>query len=390
MIRQADPARQYEALKTEIDAAVKRVLASGRYIGGPEVEGFEREFARACGVTHAVAVASGTDALRLALLAVLPEKRGGRPGGGEGAGRGSRRDAGASAPAEVITSPLSFLASTEAISQAGGRPVFADIDPDTFTLDPRALESALTGRTRAILPVHLYGHPADLDPIREIGARRDLAIIEDACQAHGARYRGRPAGSLGTAAGFSFYPTKNLGGCGEGGIVTTDDASIAAKVRRLRDHGQVERYRHIEEGYNARLDALQAAVLRVKLTRLEAWNDRRRELAGRYRDRLAGSPVVLPIERPTARHVYHQFTVRLKGRDRVREALRGRDIDAQIHYPIPLHLQPCYAWMGFGEGSFPEAERATREILCLPIHPEMALEQVDQVSDALLDAVSAG
>ncbi|MCZ6695000.1 MAG: DegT/DnrJ/EryC1/StrS family aminotransferase [Acidobacteria bacterium] len=367
MIRQADPARQYESQKAEIDAAVIRVLASGRYIGGPEVEGFEREFARACGVAHAVAVASGTDALRLALLA-----------------------ADVTAQGEVITSPLSFLATTEAISQAGGRPVFADIDPDTFTLDPGEVERALTGRTRAILPVHLYGHPADLDPIREIGARRGLAIIEDACQAHGALYRGKPAGSLGTAAGFSFYPTKNLGGCGEGGIVTTDDEGIAVKVRRLRDHGQVERYRHVEEGYNARLDALQAAVLRVKLTRLDAWNDRRRELAGRYRERLAGSPVVLPVERPWARHVYHQFTVRLPGRDRVREVLRGRDIDAQVHYPLPLHLQPCYASMGLGEGSFPEAERATREILCLPIHSEMAPEQVDRVAEVLLDAVRAG
>ncbi len=367
LIRQADPARQYESQKAEIDAAVIRVLASGRYIGGPEVEGFEREFARACGVAHAVAVASGTDALRLALLA-----------------------ADVTAQGEVITSPLSFLATTEAISQAGGRPVFADIDPDTFTLDPREVERALTGRTRAILPVHLYGHPADLDPIREIGARRGLPIIEDACQAHGALYRGKPAGSLGTAAGFSFYPTKNLGGCGEGGIVTTDDEGIAVKVRRLRDHGQVERYRHVEEGYNARLDALQAAVLRVKLTRLGAWNDRRRELAGRYRERLAGSPVVLPVERPWARHVYHQFTIRLPGRDRVREVLRGRDIDAQVHYPLPLHLQPCYASMGLGEGSFPEAERATREILCLPIHSEMAPEQVDRVAEVLLDAVRAG
>ena len=388
MIRQADPARQYETLKTEIDTAVIRVLASGRYIGGPEVEGFEREFARACGVAHAVAVASGTDALRLALMAAgIAGERGSRPGGG---GRGSRRDAGASAPGEVITSPLSFLASTEAISQAGGCPVFADIDPGTFTLDPRAVERALTGRTRAILPVHLYGHPADLDPIREIGARRELAIIEDACQAHGALYRGKPAGSLGTAAGFSFYPTKNLGGCGEGGIVTTDDEAIAATVRRLRDHGQIERYHHIEEGYNARLDALQAAVLRVKLPRLDAWNDRRRELAKKYRDRLEGSPVVFPVERPWARHVYHQFTVRLQRRDRVREALRGRDIETQIHYPLPLHRQPCYAFMGLGEGSFPEAERATREILCLPIHSEMTLDQVDRVADALLEAVGAG
>ena len=291
---------------------------------------------------------------------------------------------------EVITVANAFIAGVEVIARLGAKPVIVDVDPDTFNIDPNKVEAAITDRTRAIMPIHLFGLPADMNSLMDIAERHNLFVVEDACQAHGAMYNGRRAGSIGHAGAFSFYPTKNLGGCGEGGIVTTDDASIAAKVRRLRDHGQVERYRHLEEGYNARLDALQAAVLRVKLTRLEAWNDRRRELAGRYRDRLAGSPVVLPIERPTARHVYHQFTVRLKGRDRVREALRGRDIDAQIHYPVPLHLQPCYAWMGLGEGSFPEAERATRELLCLPIHPEMALEQVDQVSDALLDAVSAG
>jgi dTDP-4-amino-4,6-dideoxygalactose transaminase len=369
LIRQAELGRQYESLKAEIDAAVASVLASGRYVGGPEVEGFEAEFARCCGVSHAVAVGNGTDALRLALIA---------------AGAGGRDDG----PAEVITSPLSFLASTEAISQAGARPVFADIDRDTFTLAPEAVEKALTARTRAILPVHLYGHTADVDSIRALAeGRGDITIVEDACQAHGALYRGRPAGSLGEAAGFSFYPTKNLGGCGEGGMVTTMDPEIAARVRGLRDHGQVEKYRHVEEGYNARLDALQAAILRVKLTRLDAWNERRRTLAERYRAALQGVPVTLPVERPWAKHVYHIFTIRTQERVRVRALLHDRGIETGVHYPVPLHLQPCYAALGLREGSFPEAESAAREVLSLPLYPEMTEADVDTVSEAVIDAL---
>ena len=382
----ADIAGQYLALQSDIDAAVRRVLASGHFIGGPEVESFEREFAAQCGASDAVAVASGTDALRFSLLAR-----------GDGAGRGRAPDG----VDEVITSPLSFIATTEAISQAGARPVFADIDSATFTLDPEALEEAITPRTRAVVPVHLYGQPADMPPILELARRAGAVVVEDACQAHGALDRGRPAGTLGDAGCFSFYPTKNLGGCGEGGMVTTSNRDFAQRIRRLRDHGQVEKYRHVEEGYNGRLDALQAAILRVKLGHLPAWNERRRALALKYRSVLADlaarsgdgpgrGAIVLPVERAGARHVYHLFCVRVKDRDRVRAALLEKGVETGVHYPIPLHLQPAYAWMGLREGSFPVAERAAREVLSLPLYPEMTEAQVDRVCEALRDAVGRG
>ena len=395
-IQSVDPAAEYAGLKPEIDAAVTRVLASGRYIGGPEVEGLEREFAAFCGVAHAVAVSSGTDALRFALMAAVPVGAGatGSTQGGAGPGAAAERP-------EVVTSPLTFIATTEAITQAGGRPVFVDVESDSLTLDPARLEAALTPRTRAIIPIHLFGQMADMDPILAVGRRRGIAVIEDACQAHGAVYAGaagrlgRAAGSLGDAGCFSFYPSKNLAACGEGGLVTTGRADIADRVKRLRDHGQSEKYVHAEEGYNGRLDAVQAAILRVKLTRLAARNERRRALAARYGSRLrqAGAPLRLPVEKPWGTHAYHLYTVRLSAgagrpggpslRDRVRAALLEQGIETGIHYPIPLHLQPAYAWMGLREGAFPEAERAAREVLSLPIHPEMTDDQVDRVCEAL-------
>jgi dTDP-4-amino-4,6-dideoxygalactose transaminase len=375
-----DPKTEYEALRGEIDAAVGRVLASGWYVGGPEVEGLEKEFAAFCGVPHAVAVGNGTDALRFALVAA-----GVRPGD------------------EVVTSPLTFIATTEAIAQAGGKAVFADVDPRSRTLDPARVEQALTPRTRAILPVHLYGQTADMAPILDLAKRHGLLVVEDACQAHGARYGERAAGSLGAAAGFSFYPTKNLSACGEGGIVTTGSAEIASRVRRLRDHGQAEKYRHVEEGWNGRLDALQCAILRIKLRRLEAWNGRRRALAARYRERLRAlaappeaaarpaSPgaLILPEEMAWGRHVYHLFAIRVADRVALREALRRQGIDTGMHYPIPLHLQPAYASLGLGEGSFPHAEAAAGEVLTLPLYPTMPEESVDLVSDALGRALAA-
>jgi dTDP-4-amino-4,6-dideoxygalactose transaminase len=413
-----DPAAEYAALKPEIDAAVTRVLASGRYIGGPEIEGLEREFAAFCGVAHAVAVSSGTDALRFALMAsgVGPGAGGGPVAGGPAAGSGQS----AGERPEVITSPLTFIATTEAITQAGGRPIFVDVDSDSLTLDPARLEAALTRKTRAIVPIHLFGQTADMDPIVECARRRGIPVIEDACQAHGALYAGRvggagrAAGALGDAASFSFYPSKNLGACGEGGLVTTARTDIADRVRRLRDHGQSEKYVHAEEGYNGRLDAVQAAILRVKLKRLAVRNERRRVLAARYStrlaelglaappggrgDRQAGAPLRLPVEKPWGTHAYHLYTVRLPGgdgrpggvslRDRVRAALLEQGIETGIHYPIPLHLQPAYAWMGLREGAFPEAERAAREVLSLPIHPEMADDQVDRVCEALARALA--
>jgi dTDP-4-amino-4,6-dideoxygalactose transaminase/glycosyltransferase involved in cell wall biosynthesis len=372
-IPQLDLKPQHDALQARIESRLRAVFSSGQFIGGPEVEGLEREFAALCGVPHGVAVSSGTDALRFALLAAAP---------GSGA-------------AEVITSPLTFIATTEAITQAGARFVFADIDPARFTLDPAAVERALTPRTRAIVPVHLYGQPADMDPITALAHSTGAAVVEDACQAHGAQYHGRAAGALGAAGCFSFYPTKNLGGCGEGGLVTTADAAVAARVRRLRDHGQSEKYLHAEEGYNGRMDALQAAILRVKLPHLAAWNERRRALAARYLDGLAdlerAGRLVLPREAPGARHVWHQFSIRIPehpagtphARDAVRAALRDRGIDAGVHYPVPLHLQPCYAALGLGPGSFPHAERAAREVLSLPMYPDLTDARADRVIETL-------
>jgi dTDP-4-amino-4,6-dideoxygalactose transaminase len=375
-IKALDLEAEYALLRGEIEPAVERVLASGRYIGGPEVEGLEAEFAPVCGVPHAVSISSGTDALRFALIAA-------------GVGSGD----------EVITTPFTFIGTTEAISQAGARPVFADIEPSTFTLDPARVEAAITRRTRALLPVDLYGQPADLPALEEIARRRGLKLIEDACQAHGAQLHGKPAGGFGQAAAFSFYPSKNLGAFGEGGMVTTSDLGLSERVRRLSDHGQTTKYVHAEEGYNGRLDALQAAILRVKLRRLPEWNETRRRLASLYGERLAGLAsrglLRLPVERPGARHVYHLFAVRIpaaggerKGgtlspRDRVHAALREAGIEAGVHYPIPLHRQPCYADLGLKEGTFPVSEQAAREILTLPLHPLLTAGQIDQVCDAL-------
>jgi dTDP-4-amino-4,6-dideoxygalactose transaminase len=414
-------------LRQEIETAAARVFASGRYIGGPEVEGLESEFAAFCGVPHAVAVASGTDALRFSLMAAGAARR---PGRKSEAARESRGAGGA--PDEVITSPLTFIATTEAVSQAGAKPVFVDVDPESLTLDPGLLEKGLTPRTMAIVPVHLYGQTADMDPILELARARGLAVIEDACQAHGAQYRGatggpgRMAGALGDVGCFSFYPTKNLGGCGEGGMVTTASPEIAARARLLCDHGQSEKYVHAEEGYNGRLDALQAAILRIKLRRLAGWNARRRALAAQYTERLkemglAGSSLRLPVEKAWGTHVYHLYTVRVfdggkergpsagdpsahaasahassvgdrrpSARDRVRVALLERGIETGVHYPIPLHLQPAYAWMGLKQGSFPVAERAAREVLSLPLYPEMSEAQVERVCEALRDVLGRG
>jgi dTDP-4-amino-4,6-dideoxygalactose transaminase len=370
-----DPSAEYAAARGEIDAAVARVLASGRYVGGPEIEWLEAEFAAFCGVAHAVAVSTGTDALRFALIA-----------------------ADLKAGAEVITSPFTFIGTTEAIHQAGGRTVFADIVEDTFALDPVKVRAAVTSRTAALMPVHLYGHPADMAAFEPLARERRLIVVEDACQAHGASLGGRMAGALGTAGCFSFYPTKNLGACGEGGMVTTDEAHLAARVRRLRDHGQSEKYRHAEEGYNGRLDAMQAAILRVKLRHLPAWNTRRRAIAALYSDRLSRLEqrglLRLPVERPGARHAWHLYAVRVPPgrpgrRDAVRERLAAQGIETGIHYPIPLHMQPAYEAMRLQEGSFPESERAAREVLTLPMHAHLEDRQAERVTQALGAALEA-
>ncbi|HKY31126.1 MAG TPA: DegT/DnrJ/EryC1/StrS family aminotransferase [Candidatus Polarisedimenticolia bacterium] len=351
---------QHRPLRAELEAAVSRVLESGHFVLGEEVEAFEKEFAAAIGARHAVAVSSGTAALHLALLAA-------------GVGPGD----------EVITVPFTFVASVSAIWQAGARPVLADVDPATFTLDPSRAEAAISPRTRAILPVHLYGQPADMEPLLEMARRRGIAVVEDAAQAHGASVRGRPAGTMGDLGCFSFYPSKNLGACGEGGLITTQSGELAARARMLRDWGQREKYRHDIKGFNARMDGIQGAILRVKLRRLRAWTEARRALAARYDRLLAGLSVSTPAVREGAGHVYHLYTIRAPRRDGLRQALAARGIGTGLHYPVPVHLQPAWADLGHVSGAFPESERAAREVLSLPLYAEMPEEHVDRVAEAV-------
>jgi dTDP-3-amino-3,4,6-trideoxy-alpha-D-glucose transaminase len=362
-----DFAAHVRPLRPRLDAAVARVLDSGWFILGPEVEAFERELAAALGAKDAVAVANGTDALQLGLRALCV---------GEGD--------------EVVTTSISAAFSALAIQQAGARPVFVDVDERTLTLDPACVEAALTPRTKALLPVHLYGHPAQMGPLIELADRRGLALLEDACQAHGALYEGRPVGTLRGARGIgalSFYPTKNLGALGDGGAVLVNDPALAVRLRQLRNGGQSNRYRHESFGINSRLDELQAAILRVSLAELERCNARRRELAAFYRRELAGAGLALHQEQPYARAVNHLFVVRHPRRDALAAALAERGIGTLIHYPIPLHLQPAFAWLGGRAGDLPVAERATAEVLSLPLYPELRDEQAAEVVQAVRDVL---
>jgi dTDP-4-amino-4,6-dideoxygalactose transaminase len=361
-----DFAARVRALRGEIDAALARVLDSGWFVLGPEGEAFERELAAALGARDAVAVANGTDALHLALRA-------------RGVGPGD----------EVVTTSLSAAFTALAIVQAGAVPVFADVDPATLNLDPGAVAAAITPRTRAILPVHLYGHPADMDPILALARERGLVVVEDACQAHGARYRGRPVGTLAGLGALSFYPTKNLGALGDGGAVLVDDEAVAARLRRLRNGGQSDRYRHEEAGFNSRLDEVQAALLRVALRHLPAWTERRRALAGFYRRELEGTGLGLPVEQEYASAVHHLFVVRHPRRDALMAALRERGVGTLIHYPIPLHLQPAFLAASRGPGTRPVVERAAGEILSLPLYPELTDEQAGAVVGAVREACLA-
>jgi dTDP-4-amino-4,6-dideoxygalactose transaminase len=360
-----DLAAEYRDLETEIAEAVGKVIASGRFILGPEGEALEHEVAAYLGVKHAVAVASGTDALHLALRAA-------------GIGPGD----------EVITPSFTFIAAAEAVSYVGARAVFADIDPATYNLDPAACEAAIGPATRAVIAVHLFGQTADLPAIDAICRRRGLVLIEDCAQAIGADHDGRRAGAWGALGCFSFYPSKNLGAYGDAGMVVTNDPKLAEVVRMLRHHGSRVTYRHEMIGYNSRLDELQAAILRVKLKRLDHWNARRRERAGLYRRLLAGSPVGLPVEHGRGAHVYHQFTVRAPLRDALREALAERGVASAIYYPVPVHQQPVYA-PEYGSVSLPVSERAAREVLSLPIYPQLTESAVKSVCDALREAVSS-
>jgi dTDP-4-amino-4,6-dideoxygalactose transaminase len=347
---------QYRQIKPEVDAAVARAIESTQFVLGPEVAAFEDRFAVYCNVGHCRAVNSGTSALHLALLAA-------------GIGPGD----------EVITVSMTFVATTAAVLYSGAKPVFVDVDPVTWTMNPALIEAAITPRTKAILPVHLHGLMADMDPIMEIARRRGLVVIEDAAQAHGAEYKGRRAGSIGDLGCFSFYPGKNLGAFGEGGAVVTKHPELAHKISLLRDWGQEAKYNHVVAGYNYRMDGIQGAVLKVKLDHVESWTEARRAVAARYHRLLAKLPFERP--RPPAHccHVYHVYAVRVPCRDDVLKALQGSGISAGIHYPVPVHLQKAYANLGYGLGDFPVTEKLADEFLSLPIYPELLPEQVAEV-----------
>lgn len=357
---------QYQSIKQEIDSVVARVLASGRYVLGPEVEAFERRFAAAHGAAEGVAVNSGTSALHLALLAA-------DVGDGD----------------EVITVPMTFTATGAAIAYTGAKPVFVDIEPDSFTMDPARVEEKITSRTRAILPVHLYGQPADLDGLAKIADKHGLVLIEDAAQAHLAELRGRRVGGIGQVAAFSFYPGKNLGAYGEGGLATTNDPELARKMRLLRDWGQERKYHHKMIAYNYRMDSIQGAVLGVKLGHLEAWTEARRRIAAHYQKRLANLGVQAAQESIERRHVYHVFSIFHPDRDGLREFLGARGIQTGKHYPVPLHLQDAFAQLGHASGDFAVAEWVAGQQLSLPIYPEMSDADVDAVCDAIAEWIGS-
>jgi dTDP-4-amino-4,6-dideoxygalactose transaminase len=362
MIPILDLKAQYASIKDEISVAIQGVLDSCQFTLGNEVSALEKEFASYCGAKHAIGVSSGTSALHLALLAA-------------GVGPGD----------EVITVPFTFVATAAAIHYTGATPVYVDIDPATFNMDPGKFEAAITARTRAVIPVHLYGQPADMDPIVEIARRRGLIVIEDAAQAHGAEYNGRRVGSLGEMACFSFYPGKNLGAYGEAGMVTTDNPAHAKTIRMLRDWGSEQKYHHILKGYNFRMEGIQGAVLRVKMRHIEAWTEARRVVARRYDEAFAGSAIATPRPFAKGRHVYHVYAIRSPARAKWQQELTAKGVQTGIHYPFPVHLQPAYADARWRRGDFPHSEKAAEEVLSLPIYPELQETQQDEVVAAVLD-----
>jgi dTDP-4-amino-4,6-dideoxygalactose transaminase len=357
---------QFRQIEHEVVPMVKDAMENAAFIGGPQVSGFESEFAAFCDSKYCVGVNSGTDALRFALLAA-------------GVGPGD----------EVITVPHTFIATTEAVSQVGARPVFVDIDPKTYNMDPNRLEdylkaSSLKAQPKAVIPVHIYGQPADMDPILEIARKKNLVVIEDACQAHGALYKGKKAGSLGIAGCFSFYPGKNLGAYGEGGAVVTQSEDIAGKIRMIRDHGQAKKYYHDVEGYNGRLDAIQAGVLRIKLKRLAAWNESRRQNAAYYGELLSKIPeVTVPPQSEHATSVYHLYVILVGDRDALQKYLTEKGVGTGLHYPVPLHLQKAYANNGYKKGDFPVTESVASRLLSLPMFAELTREQIEYVADCV-------
>jgi len=361
-----DLTAQYRTIQPAVTAAVQRVLESQCFILGDEVNELECDAAQYCDARDAIGCASGSDALLLSLMALA-------------VGPGD----------EVITTPFTFFATAGAIARTGATPVFVDINPETYCIDPVAVDDAITSRTKAIIPVHLFGQCADMDALLRISVKRDVPLIEDACQAIGAEYNGRKAGVLGATGCFSFFPTKNLGGAGDGGLITTDDAELSKRLRRLRVHGDVGGYTHVELGINSRLDAIQAAILRVKLPLLDQWSEARRTNAARYRELFADRGILddieLPVEKAYGKHVYNQFTVRIRGdrRDALVKGLRERHIGCNIYYPVPLHVQKCFEHLGYEHGDMPESEAASREVVSLPVFPELTEAQAVRVADGL-------
>jgi dTDP-4-amino-4,6-dideoxygalactose transaminase len=365
MIPFVDLKAQYLSIKDEIDTAVLKVLESTQFVLGNEVVAFEKEFATYCDADYSIAVNTGTSALHLALLAA-------------GVGSGD----------EVITVSFTFVATAAAICYVGATPVFVDIDPNSYTIDVTQIEKAITKRTKAIVPVHLYGQPADMEPILEIARRYGLIVIEDAAQAHRAEYKGQRIGSIGDIGCFSFYPGKNLGGYGEGGAIVTNNPEYLQTIRMLRDWGQERRYHHVLKGYNYRMDGIQGAILRVKLRYLDAWTEARRAIAARYDEMLVDSGLGTPTVMPYSYHVYHVYAVRSQQRDILQQKLQEQGVQTGIHYPIPVHLQPAYADLGYQPGAFPHSEAASREVLSLPMFAELTTDLQTQVAEAVINSMS--
>jgi dTDP-4-amino-4,6-dideoxygalactose transaminase len=353
---------QMRAIRKDIDAAIARTLDNCSFCLGPDVAQFEKDFARFCGAEHCVGFNSGTSALHVAMLLL-------KVGPGD----------------EVITSPFTFVATSWAISYVGAKPVYVDVDDATCNLNPELLQDAITPRTKAVLPVHLYGHPFAVEPIQAVCRKHNVPLVEDAAQAHGAKYRGKVVGTFGSMSCFSFYPGKNLGAYGEGGGLVTHDAAFAARARALRDHGSTKRYYHDEVGFNYRMEGIQGAVLDIKLKHLDAWTRERRRVAHRYHDLLADTPLQLPREADYAESAYHLYVVRHPRRDELKKHLEVNHVGCALHYPVPLHLQKCYAHLGYKPGDFPVAEKAARECLSLPIYPELAEPQIQRVAEVIKD-----
>ncbi len=355
---------QYDSMQNEIVEAILRVVEDTAFVGGKYVQKFEEEFAAYCNRRYAIGVSSGTSALHLALIALGIEK-------GD----------------EVITAANTFIATTEAITHAGGKVKLVDIDPDSYTIDPSKIEDATSDRTKVIIPVHLYGQAADMDPILEIASKHGLKVLEDAAQAQGAEYKSRKTGSLGDAAAFSFYPAKNLGAYGDAGIVVTDDEEAAQKIRLYSNHGRESANVHLVEGFNERLDGIQASVLSAKLKHLDRWNEMRRQAAKRYDEMLKDLPVKTPKQMPYAKHIYHLYVIRIEQRDRIKEMLGEKGVGCGLHYPTPIHLLDAYKYLGKPEGSYPVTEEVAREILSLPMYPEITEEQQRYVVDCIAEAL---